>query len=212
MGNKNKLGQYEEYRTFEHAHEKDCTLKGRWQKDHFKNNNPIVLELACGKGDYAIGLANLYPNKNFIGVDIKGNRMWRGAKTVSENKMENVAFLRAHIDHITDYFENDEVDEIWITFPDPQPKKENKRLTSKRFLDRYKEILKPEGTINLKCDSQLMYDFTLEMIEEYNLSLLTNQSNVYSGDSVSEEMDIKTYYERKWLNQGRMIKYVKFRL
>ena len=211
MGNKNKLGQYQEFRNFNHAFEKDCTLKGRWNRDYFQNNNPIVLELACGKGDYAIGLANLYENKNFIGVDIKGNRMWRGAKTVEEEDLQNVAFLRAHIDHITDYFDKNEVDEIWITFPDPQPKKENKRLTSKRFLERYVEILKPNGTLNLKCDSELMYDYTLQMINENKLELITNQPNVYSAGSISQEMEIKTYYERKWLKEGRIIKYLKFK-
>lgn len=211
MGNKCKLKQFEEYRSFNHTFEKDCTLKGKW-KEHFRNNNPIVLELACGKGDYAIGLANLYPNKNFIGIDIKGNRMWRGANTVEEKGILNVAFLRAHIDHITDYFTEGEVDEIWITFPDPQPKKERKRLTSKMFLDRYKPILKSSGTINLKCDSELMYEYTLQMIEENNLALLINKPDVYLEENVSQEMEIKTYYERKWLKEGRVIKYLKFSL
>lgn len=209
MGKKYKLRQYAEFKQFENCFEKEDKQKGNWSK-FFNNDNPIVLELACGKGDYVIGLAKLYPNVNFIGVDIKGNRMWKGAQKALDENLPNVAFLRAFIDHLNEYFERDEVAKIWITFPDPQPKKERKRLTSPRFLDIYRSIMQKDGSINLKCDSTLFYEYTLEMIEEQNLQILENVPNVYSKESISKEMEIKTFYEKKWLKEGRVIKYLKF--
>lgn len=211
MGHKYKLRQYSEFEAFPHAFEKENHLKGKWNT-YFKNDNPIVLELACGKGDYAIGLAKLYPEKNFIGIDIKGNRMWRGCKTVEEEGIKNVAFLRTYIDFIEEYFEKDEVAEMWITFPDPQPKKDRKRLTSPMFLDRYRKILKPNGCIKLKCDSDLLYEYTQEVIEEQKLTINENIKDVYALNEVPSFLEIKTYYEKKWLKEGRIIKYLSFNL
>src|SRR5688572_33160801 len=168
---KNKLQRFAELRTFSNVHEflftereTDFKLKGKWNTDHFKNSNPIVLELGCGKGEYSNGLAEKYPNLNFIGVDIKGARIWRGSKTAQEKKLLNVAFLRTQIEFIESCFEKEEVSEIWITFPDPQPNKEKKRLTHPVFLNRYKNILKQKGVIHLKTDSAELYEFTLETI------------------------------------------------
>lgn len=209
---KNKIRQFAEYNEYSHCFDSTCKLKGKWGSEFFKNDNPIVLELACGKGDYAVGLSKMYPNKNFIGLDIKGARMWKGAKTADEEGLKNVAFLRIQIDHILDFFEENEVSEIWITFPDPQPNKERKRLTGPMFLERYKIILMPEGTINLKCDSDLMYEFTLETIEKERLILHVNNDDIYSWEERPAEMEIKTYYEKIWLKEGKTIKYLKFSL
>ena len=160
---------------FEPALKEDFPLKGNWKRDHFKNDNPIVLELGCGKGEYSIGLGKHFKNKNFIGVDIKGARMFIGAEEAVNNKMSNVAFLRTRIDFITDYFDSGEVDEIWLTFSDPQPKKPRKRLSSPLFIERYKKILKPGGIVHMKTDSDLLFEYTEQQIEEegYNCLELT---------------------------------------
>ncbi|MCE3296145.1 MAG: tRNA ((46)-N7)-methyltransferase TrmB [Crocinitomicaceae bacterium] len=193
-------------------------LKGKWNEDYFGNENPIVLELGCGKGEYTIGLANHFPGKNFIGLDIKGARIWVGAGEAMEKEMKNVAFLRTKIDFITDYFGQGEIDEIWLTFSDPQPKKPRKRLTSKLFVDRYRQILKPGGIIHMKTDSDLLFESTLEEIKENNYHLLESTWDLYND--ISQDLDpvtkdifhIKTHYEKLFTAKGSVIKYCKFKL
>jgi tRNA (guanine-N7-)-methyltransferase len=189
-------------------------LKGKWASDFFKNNNPLILELGCGKGEYTVGLAKKYPDKNFIGVDIKGARMWKGCKTSVEEKMTNVAFLRTRIELIEHFFGKNEVSEIWITFPDPQPRriKENKRLTSPVFLKRYSNILDHNGIIHLKTDAFLLYYYTLEIIKEYNHRILFNTSDLYSTEEIIDAKNISTYYENIFLAQNKKINYIKFML
>ena len=221
---KNKLSRFAENATFDHVVQptftelsaNDLPHKGRWNGDFFKRDAPLVLELGCGGGEYTVGLAQLRPEKNYIGVDIKGARIWRGAKAAHELKLANVGFLRTHVDHILRCFGEHEVDEIWLTFSDPQIGKARKRLTSPLFLTRYKKILKPNGVIHLKTDSPLLYEYTLEQIAEHHLRVEESSSDVY-GELVprvsSEEqavLNIRTYYESLWLEEGRMIHYVRF--
>ena len=199
---------------------KDHPMKGNWNKELFQNNHPIVLELGCGKGEYTVGLAERYPEKNFIGVDIKGHRMWRGAKTSFENNMPNVGFLRTRIDFITSFFEKDEVSEIWLTFSDPQPRgaKESKRLTSPLFISRYRKFLKPGGIIHVKTDSDLLYEYTLEKVKELNLELIQHTNDLYGelienlDEPTREIMNIRTHYENIFLKKGIKIKYIKFKI
>jgi len=202
--------------SFQDAVAEGLPLKEKWHTDYFKNNNPIVLELGCGKGEYTIGLAERYPDKNFIGVDIKGNRIWTGAKTAVENKMNNVAFVRTRIDFIDKCFADNKVDEIWITFPDPQPQKTRirNRLTNTKFINKYKKILKKEGIINLKTDNEPFYDFTREVIAENKLELLDATNDLYADTSKRDEVltSIKTYYEKKFSDKGFKICYLKFRV
>jgi tRNA (guanine-N7-)-methyltransferase len=193
-------------------------MKGKWRSDYFKNDHPIVLELGCGKGEYSVGLAKHFPNKNFIGVDIKGARMFIGASEALESKMENVVFLRMKIDFINDYFEVNEVDEIWLTFSDPQPKKPNKRLSAPPFIERYKKILKPGGLVHMKTDSDFLFEYTTEQIREQNYELLECTWDLY-GD-LPEKIDpqtreifhIKTHYEKLFTAKGSVIKYCKFKI
>lgn len=208
-----KLKRFGEIKTFPNVLEHPGNMKGKWN-DFFKNKNPIVLELACGKGEYATGLAQLYPNKNFIGVDIKGNRLWVGAKFALKNNLENVAFLRTQIDLITNYFSGKEVDEIWITFPDPQLRlsKAKKRLTHPRFLRLYQEILKPGGKIHLKTDSPDLYNFTKDVIELYSLQVITDIGNMYQLENLSQELKIKTHYENLDIAKSNCIFYISFSL
>lgn len=193
-------------------------LKGNWNKEVFKNENPIVLELGCGKGEYSVGMGRKYPNKNFVGIDIKGARIWKGAKEANEEGLTNVAFLRNVVDFVEHFFEENEVDEIWCTFSDPQPKKPNKRLTSRTFVNRYKKVLKPNGIIHLKTDNTLLYESTLEEIEEHGYELLSNSNNIYEKDwdsfskEVQEILSIKTHYETLFANKGFKIKYVAFKV
>lgn len=189
-------------------------LKGRWHSEIFENNKPIVLELACGQGHYARALAQQHPEKNYIGVDVKGNRIWSAAKRAIEMELDNVRFLRTRIEQLEMFFDKDEVDEIWITFPDPfnRQAKHKKRLTSQQFLDKYREVLKPDGIIHLKTDSQILYDYTLSVFEDYPVSLLENFADVYAEEREDERLYIKTYYEGMHLQDGRIIKYLKFRL
>lgn len=201
--------------SFEQSRENGLPVKGKWHTDYFKNDNPIVLELGCGKGEYTVGLARRFPGKNFIGVDVKGNRIWTGAKTALEEKMSNVAFIRTRIDFIEGCFEENEVSEIWITFPDPQPLKTTirQRLTNMIFLKRYKHILKENGAINLKTDNEPFYDYTREVIKENGLTELDATNDLY-GDSIAREeflTNIKTYYEKKFSDKGFKICYLKFR-
>jgi tRNA (guanine-N7-)-methyltransferase len=208
---KNKIARFEQNLTFKNMVQRPEPMAGMWAA-FFNNTKPITLELACGHGAYTVGLSRLYPERNFIGIDRKGARMWRGAKTAIEENLENAAFMRIQIDHCAEHFANNEVDEIWITFPDPQPNKDRKKLTSPMFLNRYKQFLKPGGTINLKTDDDHMYEYTLDLIKENNYELLENISNVYAQPEVSDELNIKTYYELKWLQNGKTIKFIKFRI
>ena len=202
--------------SFEESKANGLKLKGNWHENYFKNNNPIVLELGCGKGEYTVGLAERFPNKNFIGVDIKGNRIWSGAKTALENKMNNVAFIRTRIDFIDTCFAADEVNEIWITFPDPQPQKSRirNRLTNMIFLNRYKKILINDGVINLKTDSEFFYNFTREVISENQLEEIDATNDLYAKDIEREEAltSIKTYYEKMFSEKGFKICFLKFRI
>ena len=228
MGGKGKLLKWEEMKTFNNVTEpttdevfrKDYPLKGKWRTEIFKNDNPIVLELGCGKGEYSVGMGEQYPDKNFIGVDIKGNRIWRGAKTAFLNKMNNVHFLRTQIDHIASFFAEGEVEEIWITFPDPQPKDrlERKRLTSPMFINRYAGSLKPEGVIHLKTDHEGFFKYTLEEVERCKFKLLESTFSLY--DEMAEDLDpktqeilnIKTFYEKLFAAKGHSIHYCRFQL
>lgn len=190
-------------------------LKGNWNKEVFKNNNPIVLELGCGKGEYSVELARRFPNTNFIGVDIKGSRFWRGAKTAIEENLPNVAFLRTQIELIENCFALNEVDEIWITFPDPQIKykRTKHRLTNEEFLARYKNILKPEGIINLKTDSEFMHGYTLGLLHGAGHNVLYANHNVYKNEGSPEVVTaIQTFYESQYLEQNKPITYIKFSL
>ena len=191
--------------------EEGFPMKGSWGKEFFKNDNPIVLELGCGKGEYAVGLAKKYPEKNFIGIDIKGARMWTGAKASVEEGLENVAFLRTNIELIHHFFAAGEVAEIWITFPDPQMKKVTKRLTSTRFMELYLQILKPQGIVHLKCDSNFLFTYTTEMVKANNFPVLFSTTDLYHSD-INDDilLSIQTYYEQQWLSRGIDIKYIKF--
>jgi tRNA (guanine-N7-)-methyltransferase len=228
MGGKGKLLKWEQMKTFnnvvepttEEVFRKDYPLKGKWRSEIFKNENPIVLELGCGKGEYSVGMGEQYPDKNFIGVDIKGNRIWRGAKTAFENKMNNVHFLRTQIDHIASFFAEGEVDEIWITFPDPQPKDrlERKRLTSPMFIARYAGFLKPNGIIHLKTDHEGFFRYTLAEVERCNYKLVESTFSLY--DEMKEDLDpktqeilnIRTFYENLFAAKGHSIHYCRFQL
>lgn len=193
-------------------------MKGKWRSEYFKNEYPIVLELGCGKGEYSAGLAKHFPKKNFIGVDIKGARMFIGATESIEQRLTNVAFLRTKIDFITDCFEQDEVDEIWLTFSDPQPKKPNKRLTSLPFVERYRKILKKSGIVHIKTDSDTLFAFTEEQIKEHGYELIELTWDLYG--ELPENIDpltrqifhIKTHYEQLFTRRGSIIKYAKFRI
>lgn len=218
---KNKLARFAENETFanlfqltyEQITKEGFALKGKWNEDFFKNDNPIVLELGCGKGEYTVGLAKKYPNKNFIGIDIKGARLWRGCKTSNEDKMTNVAFVRTHIQMIESYFAQNEVSEIWITFPDPQLKKPNKRLTCERFLKLYKNILKQDGIVHLKTDSQELYEYTKdEVLIPSKREILYNTNDLYNSDFKEDVIEIQTFYESMYLKIGKPITYLKFKL
>ncbi|WP_316755221.1 tRNA (guanosine(46)-N7)-methyltransferase TrmB [Pedobacter aquatilis] len=211
---KDKLRRFAEIETFANVYqlEEGKPLKGNWAKEHFKNDNPIVLELACGKGEYTVNLAQLFPDKNFIGVDYKGNRIWRGAKTGIEEGINNVAFLRIQIENLLDYFGDGEIDEIWITFPDPQPQdsREKKRLTFPAFLNRYKQALKQGGKVNLKTDNDQLYAYTCEKVEELGLKVHKNTDHLYTSEFADEVLSIKTYYEKKYLLHDKNINYIQF--
>jgi len=211
---KDKLRRFAEVSQFSNVLQLDAgkPFKGKWATGVFKNSNPVVLELACGKGEYTVNLARLFPDKNFIGIDYKGNRIWRGAKTALEDGVNNVAFLRIQIENLLDYFAPGEVDEIWITFPDPQPQvsREKKRLTSPRFLEKYKVILKPGGIINLKTDNDALHAYTFEKIGEAGLNLHIKTEDLYHSEYADEVLSIKTYYEKKYLLSNKNINYLKF--
>ena len=187
-------------------------MKGNWNRDFFKNDNPIVLELGCGRGEYTVGLGRMYPDKNFIGVDIKGARMWTGATDALKEGMKNVAFLRTNIEIIDRFFAEGEVSEIWLTFSDPQMKKATKRLTSTYFMNRYRKFLTPDGLIHLKTDSNFMFTYTKYMVEENNFPVEFCTDDLYHSGLADDILSIRTYYEQQWLDRGLNIKYMKFRL
>ena len=224
MSGKDKLRKFRENATFECliqpsndvmiGPQAGHPLKGHWNERVFHNNNPIVLELGCGKGEYTIALSERNPDINYIGVDIKGARLWKGAKYATENKLPNVAFLRTRIDFINAIFAPGEVSEIWITFADPQPKRPGKRLTSPRFLDYYRKLLVPRGIVNLKTDSQLLHEYTLEVASEQNLEVIEHNNDIYGSGRVTEGdiLNVKTFYEARFLAEGMPITYMAFRL
>lgn len=191
-------------------------MKGKWRETFFKNNNPIVLELGCGKGEYTVELAKLYPDTNFIGVDIKGARMWTGATMALNQGLKNVAFLRTNIEIIDRFFEKDEVSEIWLTFSDPQMKNPRKRLSSTFFLERYRKFLVNNGTIHLKTDSNFLFTYTTYMVEKNNLPVLFRTEDLYHTEGFDPQtltiLSIQTYYEAQWIERGLNIRYLKFRL
>lgn len=187
-------------------------LKGLWKSQYFKNDNPIVLELGCGKGEYTVGLAKRFPSKNYIGIDIKGARMWTGAKCAAENGLTNAAFLRTNIELIDRFFDYGEVSEIWITFPDPQMKKVRKRLTGTRFLELYRRIIIPDGIIHLKTDSPFLYTYTDALVQLNGLPTDISTPDLYNSGLNDEILGIKTFYEQQWLDRGLTIKYIKFHL
>ena len=217
---KNKLKRFEDMAgytnvispKFEEVFRADFKLKGRWAKDVFGNSNPIVLELGCGKGEYTVALARKDPEKNFIGVDIKGARMWVGATDALQNKLTNVAFLRTRIEFITSCFAPDELSEIWLTFPDPQPQqsRENKRLTSIRFLRAYQNIMHKNGIIHLKTDSDSLFEYTCQVVKENNMTVLACTNDLYNSDYPDDILSVQTYYEKKFKEKGFTIKYLKF--
>lgn len=208
-----KLVRFAELDTFSNVLQYPVAMQGTWS-GYFENHNPIVLELACGKGEYTLGLAEIYPNKNFIGVDLKGNRLWVGAKKAMNHHLNNVAFLRIQIDRITDFFATEEVDEIWITFPDPQLRisKSKKRLTHPKFLRLYYQILKPGGKIHLKTDSPDLYEFTRKVIDMYGCNLCKDLEDVYAEPGIPPELQIKTYYESLDIAKSRKVHYLCFTL
>jgi tRNA (guanine-N7-)-methyltransferase len=211
---KDKLRKFAEINTFPNVYQLDeaKVLKGKWATDHFKNDRPIVLELACGKGEYAVNLAKLFPEKNFIGIDLKGNRIWRGARTGVDEGINNLAFLRIQIEDLLDYFGAREVEEIWITFADPQPQisREKKRLTYPGFLEKYRVLLTSEGKINLKTDNDGLYNYTKEKVQELGLLVHKDTDHLYQSDLVDEVLSIKTHYERIYLKNDKNINYIQF--
>ena len=212
MGQK-KLIRFNAIKAFSNVLEYPENMHGQWSL-FFKNNNPIILELACGKGEYTVGLSKLFKAKNFIGIDIKGNRIWHGAKTALEENLHNAAFLRTEIDKILNYFASNEISEIWITFPDPQLRsgKLKKRLTHPKFLRLYQQILQPSGTVHLKTDSPDLYNFTKTIIDLYSLELLVDYDNTYAQNNIAEELKIKTHYESLDIAQSNRIHYLQFKI
>jgi tRNA (guanine-N7-)-methyltransferase len=212
MGQK-KLQRFAEIKGFPNVLEYPANMKGEWN-GFFKNNNPVILELACGKGEYAVGLGRLHPDKNFIGIDIKGNRMWVGAKTALNERLDNVAFIRSQIEKVADYFTPGEVNEIWITFPDPQLgiSKAKKRLTHPRFLRLYQSIMGKNGTVHLKTDSPDLYDFTKTVVGLFKLPLLADLSDIYAEPTLTADLTIQTHYEKLDIAKSNRIHYLRFSL
>lgn len=220
---KRKLARFEEMKSFPNVVQPGADtalagnfhLMGKWKNTFFKNSNPLVLELGCGKGEYTTNLARKYPEKNFLGIDVKGARIWRGAKTCVDENILNAGFLRIRIDWILSFFGQDEVDEIWLTFPDPQAgqkKRIRKRLSSPMFLNRYKKFLKPDGIVHLKTDSDLLYQYTKQVAQVNNLQVLTDIPDVYGMNLNNDVLSIPTHYEQIFRNQGYTIKYFSFKL
>jgi tRNA (guanine-N7-)-methyltransferase len=227
MSKRNKLQKFAELLTFPNVYEnynpkepqlvglhgEEVDLKGKWRSEHFKNERPITLELACGRGEYTLDLARRYPDQNFIGVDVKGARIWKGARIALGENLDNVAFLRTRIEQIALFFDPGEVDEIWITFPDPflRKSKANRRLTAPNFLKAYRQILKPGGLVHLKTDELNLYAFTLEVLsEDPQVKILYQDEDIYAKELPFPELETKTYYEKMHLAEGKKIKYVRF--
>jgi tRNA (guanine-N7-)-methyltransferase len=189
-------------------------LKGQWREEFFENDNPLVLEIGCGRGEYTVGMARLFPEKNFIGLDIKGARIWKGSTMAQQEDLHHVGFLRTFIENLEDNFAHGEVDEIWVTFPDPRPKDRDikRRLTSPRFLDLYAKILKPGGIVHLKTDSQMLFEFTLEVLQERQPKGLLYTADLYQSDLQEHTMGIYTTYEQRYLQEGITIKYLQFKV
>lgn len=217
---KNKLAKFAEMRGFENVIEapyrqlqnEDFYLKGNWASQVFGNQNPVILELGCGKGEYTVQLGEKYPGKNFIGIDIKGARLFTGAKQALEKGLKNVAFLRTNIEAIAHFFAPGEVAEIWLTFPDPQMKKASRRLTSSFFLERYRQILIPGGTIHLKTDSNFQFTYTSELAHLNQFEISAETRDLYESEYLNDLLQIKTFYEKQWLDRGIKIKYIAFKL
>jgi tRNA (guanine-N7-)-methyltransferase len=217
---KDKLRRFEAIKSFDNVfepvREQDFEHSGKWNENIFKNENPIVLELGCGKGEYSVGLGSLFSDKNYIGVEIKGNRIYIGAKEAIDSKLNNVAFLRTRIDYIDSYFKENEVDEIWLTFSDPQPNKPRKRLTSTLFINRYRKFLKPGGLIHLKTDSPVLFDSTMEQIKLNKYELVDLRPDLYAeikeGEEEQKIFSIKTHYETLFTKRGHVIKYCCFKI
>jgi tRNA (guanine-N7-)-methyltransferase len=226
---KNKLTKFAEMREFPNVYQnfnfkhpqligaggKKVELKGKWCSRHFKNENPLILELACGRGEYTVDLAERYPGRNFVGIDIKGARMYKGAKRAIENDLGNAAFLRIRIEQINEFFREDEVSQIWITFPDPFPKRsdKNKRLTAPIFLGKYRQILNPNGIIHLKTDASSLYEYTLEVANELDWVIVNKEDDrIYAGELPHQDLEVKTNYEIMHLAKGKHIKYVQLKL
>jgi tRNA (guanine-N7-)-methyltransferase len=217
---KRKLERFAEMETFpnvlqpsfDEVFRKDHPIKGKWKNEFFGNNNPLILELGCGKGEYTVGLARINPDKNFLGIDIKGSRIWKGAKTAYVENISNARFLRTRIEFIGSFFAPGEVDEIWITFPDPQPEKKRKRLTSANFLNIYRIFLVNKGIIHLKTDNRVLYQYTLDTLHHNGIEIIRNTHDLY--DEVSEDpvLSIRTFYEKQFIDQGSSINYICFRL
>jgi tRNA (guanine-N7-)-methyltransferase len=223
VGSKNKQIRFRENEQFNNVFQPSreefvsdlFALKGKWNSDFFKNNNPIVLELGCGKGEYTVGLAQKFPNKNFIGIDIKGARFWRGAKTAVQDGLSNVAFVRTQIELIEHVFAANEVDEIWITFPDPQIKykRTKHRMTNSEFLQLYKKILKKDAVLNLKTDSEFMHGYTLGLLHGEGHEVLYANHNIYKNEGAPDEVTtIKTFYENQYLEINKAITFIRFKL
>lgn len=223
MGSKNKLKRFKENETFTNVFQPtreevvgDLFIhKGKWASDFFKNDHPIVVELGCGKGEYTIGLAEKNPGINYIGIDIKGARFWRGAKTAVDNNLPNVAFVRTQIELVNHIFDNQEIDEIWITFPDPQIKykRTKHRMTNSEFLQLYKKILKPNGLVNLKTDSEFMHGYTLGLLHGEGHEVLYANHNVYKNEGAPNEVtSIQTFYEKQYLEINKAITYIRFKI
>jgi tRNA (guanine-N7-)-methyltransferase len=223
VGSKNKLIRFKENETFNNVFQptreevvSGCfPLKGKWNSDFFKNDHPLIVELGCGKGEYSVGLAQKYPEKNFVGIDIKGARFWRGAKTAVENGLENVAFVRTQIELIDHVFAKNEVDEIWITFPDPQIKykRTKHRMTNPDFLEMYKNILKNSGLVHLKTDSEFMHGYTLGLLQGQGHDILYSNHNIYVNEGSPDEVTaIQTFYEKQYLEINKAITYIRFKI
>ncbi len=218
---KDKIKRFKENSTFnnvfqpkfEEVFRNNYYMKGKWRSEYFKNNNPIVLELGCGKGEYTVELANRNKDINYIGIDIKGARLWRGAKTAIEQKLDNVAFVRSSIDFTKSIFDKDEVDEIWLTFSDPQPKKAHKRLSSANFLNKYKHFIKQNGTIHIKTDNEMLYEYSCDIAKLNNFKIIYKSSDVYNDKNLPIEVtEIQTFYEKKFLEKSCKIHYLEYEI
>lgn len=217
---KNKLSKFADLATYEHVVQityrellaEEFRLKGKWSEAFFENNNPVVLELGCGKGEYTVKLAQHFPEINFIGIDIKGSRMWKGATQARDLGLKNVGFLRTNIENLRMFFAEGEVNEIWLTFPDPQMKKTRKRLTATNFIETYRRITIPNGIIHLKSDSNFMYRYTEAMVAENQFEVIRQTDDLYQSEILDEVLSIQTFYEKQWLDRGLSIKYLSFRL